>query len=158
MLVAEAKSCLAGIQANRLLCTSDALPFGVGLSIETDIPLVYSRGSNDVAVHDLVGAYDIGHPVVLLMNIFADFDSIAHFVDGAKQVGLEINSVLVIVNLGIAPLPQNIPTYALLRLPSLIKELELAGQLPTPQANVIEQWLESRMELDVLNPRHNSVG
>src|SRR5690349_104106 len=49
---------------DHLLCTWDSLPLGVALSLRTNVPLVYSRGSSAEPVHDLVGAYDIGHPAV----------------------------------------------------------------------------------------------
>jgi hypothetical protein len=42
MIVSEAKNHLADIQANRFLCAHDSLPFGVALSLEIGIPLVYS--------------------------------------------------------------------------------------------------------------------
>ncbi len=146
-IVVEAKSLLAGIRANRLLCTYDALPIGVGLSLETDIPLIYSRGSSEAPVFDLIGAYDIGHPGVLLTNVLADFDPIVQLMAGAKQVGLEIHFVLAIVNLGFKSSAQDIQVVELLQLPNLISELVLSRDLPDSQARTILQWIEASAEL-----------
>ena len=146
-MVSDAKPLLTGMRANSLLCTYDALPLGVGLSVETDIPLIYSRGSSEAAVYDLIGAYAIGHPTVLLTNVFADFDHIARLMAGAKQVGLEVHSILAIINLGIVSIPQNVRVVELLQLPNLTNELALSGDLPRSQAQTIVQWIKSHMEL-----------
>lgn len=76
----------------RLVCTADALPLGMAISLMTKIPLVYSRGLNTSAVHDLVGAYDVGHPTALITNLI-DRDSdqdLALFKRRAESVGLHI--------------------------------------------------------------------
>lgn len=49
---------------DRLVCTAQAVPLGVALSLRTGVPLVYSRGSDGPGVEDLVGAYDVGHPAL----------------------------------------------------------------------------------------------
>jgi hypothetical protein len=100
-LAEEAMAHLSRDRAVRLLCTADAVPFGVGLSLETKIPLVYSQGINDRPVRDLVGAYDIGHETVLVTNIFSGFRPLSRLIADARQVGLEAQTLLAIVDLWI---------------------------------------------------------
>lgn len=147
ILVARANTLLTSVYANRLLCTADALPFGVGLSLETDIPLVYSRGSKDAPVYDLVGAYDIGHPALLLTNVLGDFEPVAQLMAGAQRVGLEIHMMLAIVDLGIATIPHDKRLLALLRLPDVIEALSQSGQLPQAHARTVQQWIEVHAHL-----------
>lgn len=141
VLIARAKTLLSAVHVNRLLCTADALPFGVGLSLETDIPLVYSRGSKDAPVYDLVGAYDIGHPALMLTNVLGDFEPVAQLMAGAQRVGLEIHTVLAIIDLGIATIPHDTTLLALLRLPAIIEALSQSGQLPPAHARTVKQWI-----------------
>ena len=146
ILVAEAKVLLAGIHMNRLLCMADAVPFGVGLSLETGIPLVYSRGSHRAPVNDLVGAYDIGHPVVFVMNVLGDFELVSQFMSGAHQVGLEIHTILAIVDLEIASIPQQIKVLSLLHLPTMIEYLAQIGELPQAHTRTIQEWVQAHIK------------
>ena len=74
---------LAGITVTRLLATSEAIPLGVALSLRLNVPLVYSKGTGTSPVDDLVGAYDIGHPALLITNSVGFDQSIAALVKGA---------------------------------------------------------------------------
>ena len=47
---------------DRLLCTADAVPFGVGAQPAHRDSAGLQPGHADAPVFDLVGAYDIGHP------------------------------------------------------------------------------------------------
>jgi hypothetical protein len=147
MIVAEARLLLAGIRTNRLVCTVDSLPLGMGLSLEIDIPLVYSRGSNDAPVYDLVGAYDIGHPAVLITNVLADFAAIGRLITKANQVGLEINSVLAIINIGTGTALPDTQVVELLSLTNVLSELSRSGDLSAWQARAIRGWIDKQLEL-----------
>ncbi|MCZ2095261.1 MAG: hypothetical protein LC121_03125, partial [Anaerolineae bacterium] len=89
LVALEAQNKVAGLHANRLLCAANALPFGIAFSLRSGVPLVYSRSSADAPVFDLVGAYDIGHPALLLTNSVGDGDAHAALVSAARRVGLE---------------------------------------------------------------------
>lgn len=83
---------------DRLVAHSEAIPLATALSLNTGVSLVYSRGRGELAVHDLVGAYDVGHPACLIVNtITPDVES---FLADAKRVGLEIHTILEIVSTG----------------------------------------------------------
>lgn len=122
---------------DRLVSMADAVPFGVALALQTGIPLVYSRGSQDAAVHDLVGAYDIGHPAVLLANT-PDADGAA-LIEGARRVGLNIHHMLVIVDTG--QMVDGVDMQALLSLRSMADRLAKDGTLPDGHARLVAQWL-----------------
>ena len=70
---------------NHLLSSAEALPFGVSLSLRTHIPLVYARGTDALTVYELAGAYDIGHPALLLGNTLAP--SLITLAEKARVVG-----------------------------------------------------------------------
>jgi orotate phosphoribosyltransferase len=121
----------------RLLCTYDAVSFGVALALRTSVPLVYSRGTNEGAATDLVGGYDIGHKTLLVTNV-AESDPLAlPLVKRARTVGLETTNALVILDAGGATLG----TRALLRLDDAARLLEEAGALSTGHLRVILAWL-----------------
>ena len=127
-------------KVDHILSAADALPFGVSLSLKTQIPLVYARGTQAATVHELAGAYDIGHPALLLANTLAPplFD----LAQQAHVVGLETRTILVIVDEGLYS-TSNILTKSLLTLPDMIPELAEAGHLPAGQAQVVQRWIEA---------------
>lgn len=143
-LVSLVRDWLLSRQVNRLVSTSEAVPFGIALSLETGIPLVYSRGSNLPAVHDLVGAYDIGHPAALVTNVFNDGEAISRFLNRAKHVGLDIHSLIVLAEPGTALLPDDIAPYVLLSLPAVVKHLMDTDQIPVMQGQTVLDWIERK--------------
>jgi hypothetical protein len=126
---------------SRLVTTVDSLPFGVGLSLETGIPLVYSRGSGEAPSHDLVGAYDIGHPTLLLMNALDGTQNLQKFVANARSVGLQIHHLLTILRVGEAPTFGDITVQSLLNLHDLVKSLVDAGRLPAGHRQAVLDWV-----------------
>lgn len=125
---------------DHLLSTGDALPFGVGLSLKTQIPLVYARGTQAATVHELAGAYDIGHPALLLAN--TSTPQLFNLVRRARVVGLETQAILTIVNEGLYS-TTDIPTESLLNLPDMIPELLESGHLPAGQAQMVQHWIKT---------------
>jgi hypothetical protein len=121
---------------DHLLCTHDAVPFGVALSLATGIPLVYSRGRGEAPVHDLVGAYDIGHPALLVANVWDD--GAERLAAAGRRVGLEVRAGLAVLDIGTQP--HNLIFTALLRLPDVLETLVASGQLPQGQADVVKSW------------------
>ncbi len=125
---------------DRLVCTADSLPLGLALALETNIPLVYSRGRGQQAVNDLVGAYDIGHPALLLVQTLDDVESIEQFTKQAQQVGLGINSLLAIIATEKTGFALDIEVNALLQLTHMVDHLAAAGYLPDGHAQSIASW------------------
>lgn len=147
-VAAEARPFLAQAPCDRLVCLPDSLPLGIALSLETGIPLVYSRGSGEAAVYDLVGAYDIGHPALLLVNTLDAAQDLSQFVGGAHRVGLNILQAVAVVNLGRLPPPADFAVRALLHLPDAVHHLAGNGRLPVRHAQVV---------LNFLNPHPDST-
>ncbi|MBC8171328.1 MAG: hypothetical protein H7X77_06635 [Anaerolineae bacterium] len=115
----------------RLVCTADSIPLGVAVSLETGIPLIYSRGHGEVPVYDLVGAYDVGHPAALVMNIFEQSAMIANLQSNAHRVGLNIE-------FGVAVLGLNRPSELiepLIGLEEMVDSLVVRGKLPAKPAS-----------------------
>lgn len=127
---------------DRLLATADAIPFGVALSFVTGIPLVYSQGTGAAAVHDLTGAYDIGHPALLVTNHLTDWEHTRALVQGARQVGLTVNSVLSVVTSHMLPVTADLKATGLVYLPDVVQRLSEQGELSPLHAQVVETWLQ----------------
>lgn len=131
-------------QAERLLCTDDALPLGMTLSLKHSIPLVYSRTGS----LELTGAYDIGHPTVLVTNVL-DHQStglqplIAH----ARQVGLQVNAVIAVLDAGCRMI--DLPVFAVFQLDDIVRELVQAGELPERQAILVLEWCVGEKHADL---------
>jgi orotate phosphoribosyltransferase len=122
---------------DHLVCPLDALPFGVALSQSTSIPLVYSQSNA------LAGAYDIGHPALLVANQLNRPDELEHLISYARRVGLEINQALIIVNEGWSTL-RGVKVEALLDLPELIQILTQHELIPVGQGRTVLDWISLR--------------
>ncbi|MBZ0296067.1 MAG: hypothetical protein K8L99_26135 [Anaerolineae bacterium] len=124
---------------NRLLCSVETMPIGIGLSLQSGIPLVYSQGNNEAAVYDLVGAYDIGHPAALVINILANDDQVNRLVASARGVGLNIHHILAIVDFEYKQ--TSIECRSLVTISEMLTYLRQNQHLRAPHLQVIERWL-----------------
>lgn len=137
----EAETILDGLNVNRLLCSADALPFGVAVSLRRSVPLVYSRGTSAPPVSDLVGAYDIGHPAILLTNAVGLLNTYAPLVSAARRVGLETHALLTILEIRHLSPPDGVTVVPLLRLDSVVYDLRRDGHLPAGHADAVLEWI-----------------
>jgi hypothetical protein len=138
-VIDAAQVAVQGVDYDRLLCSFDAVPFGVALGLGAGIPLVYSRGSGDQPVSDLIGAYDIGHPALLLTNSVGWEAYPAHLISGAKRVGLEVHTVLTVLET--RPVREAAKVLPLLRLGEVVGDMEAAGRIPARHAQAVRDWL-----------------
>lgn len=120
---------------DRLVCPVDSVPLGVALALKTGVPMVYSRGGTHDAVHDLVGAYDIGHPAMFVTNV-AGMTDYSELLSSVRRVGLDVRGTIALVNLKRAP-----DVTALFRLDEIVDVLVERGSLPGGQAEAVRQWL-----------------
>jgi hypothetical protein len=123
------------VGVDRLVCTVDAVPFGTAVSLAADIPLVYSLGTDAPGVHDLIGAYDVGHPAILLANIQREIPP--QLIEKAQRVGLDIQQTITVFGLD---------NRALVNLGDLMDELVARKRLSGGQREAVMHWLRDRSE------------
>ncbi len=114
---------------DHLLSTIDAIPFGVALSLHTQKPLVYSRGGKLSPAYDLVGAYDVGHPAVLLTNVIVDGEALKPLIGAANRVGLAVHTIISIFSLSQYIALDDITVTALLPIHQVLAYLGEIGYL-----------------------------
>jgi hypothetical protein len=125
---------------DRIVCEADSVPLGVAVSLQSGIPLIYSNGRNESGVYDLVGAYDVGHPAVLVVNILDDTEHLRRLIKKARGVGLEIKMVVAIIGIRIF---DDVPTQSLLNLATVIRLLVDSGDLAAAQGNSVLEHLNA---------------
>jgi hypothetical protein len=141
-LVELAQPFIPNTRYDRILSTPEAIPFGTSLSVTSQIPLVYSQGSNLLPVHDLVGAYDVGHPAILVTNVLRNDTKFAQLIERAGRVGLNVERVLAV--LGDDHRPTKLDAVTLINLPDLLTDLVGQGIVPKKQAEAVQAWLNGR--------------
>ena len=152
-LVDHAAALIGQAEIDHLICPLSALPVGITLSTKISVPLVYSRGTDGSPVFDLVGAYDIGHPALLVVNDLFDASGLLRLVHNAQQVGLEVTQVMVMVGAGISHL-DSLPVMNLVHLPTAVRQLVEHRLLPADHGQAVLNWLESQSQV---SPRPGSV-
>jgi orotate phosphoribosyltransferase len=136
-----------GIAVDRLLTTVDALPLGVALSLRTNVPLVYPYGEirDYTAAFAIEGAYDVGHPTLLLSDVLIDAQHANRITALARKVGLEVHGVLAVVDLGLGARDElegaGCAVRCVLRLDEMLPVLAEAGMLPPAMRETVEAWL-----------------
>jgi hypothetical protein len=85
---------------SRLLCPLDVVPLGTAVALRTGLPLVYSRGTREAPAVDLVGAYDIGHKTLLLLNDNTWDEAARTLIPRARNVGLDVSDAVALVDVG----------------------------------------------------------
>lgn len=85
----------------RLLATRAAIPLGAVVAVESNIPLTYPYGeAKDYTVaYTIEGAYDVGHPTTLLMDVLTSPAEILTLIAQARQVGLVVQQVIAVLGL-----------------------------------------------------------
>ncbi len=121
--------------------TADAIPFATALSLASGVPLVYSRGTAEPASVDLVGAYDGGHPALLLANAVGAGDDLRPLVSKARRVGLEIDTLLTILEVRAALPIEGVRIVPLLRLDAVVRQLSDAAGLPQQHTQTVLEWI-----------------
>lgn len=137
---------LTGIEVDRLLTTQAAIPVGTALSLRAGLPMVYPFGAarDHTDAFMIEGAYDVGHPTVLLSDVLIDSEqanTIAHL---AQRVGLEIGTVLAVLDLGrgarAALVESGYEVRCLLSLRDVLPQLQVVGLLRPPMRAAVEAW------------------
>jgi hypothetical protein len=128
------------VRFDRILCPLDALPLAVAVELELQIPVVYSRKRSEAAVFDLVGAYDIGHPTLVIAN-YADSDLMT-LIDQAERVGLRLSVVWTVIEL--AQVIPDVETHCLLTLNAILDDPSVQSRFARGQIDAVRAWLSEK--------------
>jgi hypothetical protein len=146
-LIADyAGAILDPLSFDRLVCTADSVPLGTAISLQTGKPLVYSLGTDAPGVHDLIGAYDVGHPAVLLLNVWDGETMLGDLLPKAARVGLDIHHIIPIFDRAPAQ-AAGVLVQPMLRLRPLIQQMVDMGRVPAGAAHQVGQWLDANASL-----------
>lgn len=126
---------------DRLVSHSDCVPIASAISLNTGISLVYSRGCGEISVHDLVGAYDIGHPACLIVNTWDESMNI--FLADCHRVGLKIHSIVEIIGLG--QVTDGITHHSVYTLEAILHELYLSKTISEEHIQSIQPYIEKNI-------------
>ncbi len=126
---------------DHLIVAADSVPLGVACALQSELSLVYSRGRSEPAVYDLVGSYNSGHKGALLINGVEDEITIEKFVSNARSVGLEVPSIVSVLELKPYAQLAGIPVRRVFRLADLVKELLNAKRLSEEQTQAVMKWI-----------------
>ncbi|MCE2490818.1 MAG: hypothetical protein J4G17_12715 [Anaerolineae bacterium] len=124
---------------DRLLAANGAQAWGNALAMRQRIPLVYCQGD------ELVGAYDIGHPALLLACGHEQDVELLALMRSAGRVGLEVCALVSLLDSGRDRLGK-VPVHALLDFEELVQDLVSGGALPAGQGRQVERWLFNRRQ------------
>jgi orotate phosphoribosyltransferase len=142
-----ADALLQQVDADRLLVTADSLPIGVALSLRANLPLVYPYGELRActAAFAIEGAYDVGHPTLLLSDTLIDPAQTEALAALAGRVGLDVHAMLAVIDLELGARAQlESAGYAVtcaLTLRAMLPVLADDGLLPPVMRATVEHWL-----------------
>ncbi len=133
------------LDVDRLIVPADSLPLGIGCALRTGLSLVYSQGRGETPVHDLVGVYDSGHKAVLIVNQLDDrvILPLSKIIFDARNVGLEVCSIIALMDVYQQPDMGGIPIYPIFQLQVVLDELSRMGRLSLNQAHTVLQWIDA---------------
>jgi hypothetical protein len=129
-------------EVDHLLATADSVPLGLVCSLQSNLSLVYSRGKGETAVFDLVGSYNSGHKSALLINCVDVGATIEIFIANARSVGLEVDTIVVLLEMRSADQLAGIPFRSVFRLVDVVQELVARGRLSAGQSQAVLSWID----------------
>lgn len=120
-----------------LFCPAEGIPLGMAMSLQTDKPLLYSthRASN---ARDFIGAYDVGHPAVLVVPVFEDEEKITRLARDVQRVGLEMVGVVCLLRMAT---PHRMQVASLYEIDTVLAMFKQQGWLPQTQSVQVQAWL-----------------
>jgi len=120
-----------------LFCAAEGIPLGMAMSLQTDKPLLYST-HRAAHARDFIGAYDVGHPAVLVVPVFDDEEKITRLARDVQRVGLEMVGIVSLLKLCT---PQRLRVVSLYDIDTVLDEFSVQGWLPVSQEAQMRQWL-----------------
>jgi len=140
---------LDGALADRVLTTQEAIPLGVALSLRTSLPMTYPYGDvrDYTAAFAIEGAYDVGHPTLLLADVLEGADQAQHLIALAHRVGLQVGDVLAVLDLGLGASAQlaanGYRVETLIALRDLLAPFVEARILTPAMSATVSHWLDA---------------
>lgn len=137
----------AATGADRMLTTQEAIPLGTAVSLAAGLPMVYPYGRvyNHTPAYAIEGAYDVGHPTLLLSDVLLDAAQAEVITRLARRVGLEITLALSVLDLGIGAQAELVragfAVDVILTLAEALPILEREGLLPARMRAAVENWM-----------------
>lgn len=139
-LASEAVNHINSFNPERLVSTLDALPLSILISHKTQIPVVYDLGKHDTPVHSLIGAYDVGHPSVLVNLQWEGEQKTTAFLKNTRSVGLNIQGIISVLNADIQQVPGS-NVISLIELDDFVSYLTQENLIPAGQAAAVRLWM-----------------
>lgn len=136
------------VAADRLLTTGDAIPLGTALSLASGVPMTYPYGEvrDYTAAYAIEGAYDVGHPTVLLSDVLIDGTQAEQITALARRVGLDVHAVLAVLDLGLGAREQlsamDYTVHSVLALDDMLPLLAENDMLPAGMRATVQNWLD----------------
>jgi|GEM_PF-534279 orotate phosphoribosyltransferase len=141
---------VAAAGADRILTTHDAIPLGTAVSLASEVPMVYPYGqvADHTAAYAIEGAYDVGHPTLLLSDVLLGAEQTRAIAALARRVGLDITLVLAALDLGIGAREElerdGFAVETTVALPAALPQLEREGWLPAGMRAGVERWIAAQ--------------
>lgn len=123
-----------------LFCAAEGIPLGMAMSLQTHKPLLYSTHRTSHA-RDFIGAYDVGHPAVLISPVFDDEEKIARLARDIQRVGLEMVGIVSLLTLS---RPKRLQVVSLYDIDTVLSTFESQEWLPQTQSAHVQTWLANR--------------
>lgn len=123
-----------------LFCAAEGIPLGMAMSLQTDRPLLYST-HRAAHARDFIGAYDVGHPAVLIVPVFDDEEKITRLARDVQRVGLEMVGIVSLLKLSA---PHRLHVVSLYDIDTVLDTFGTQGWLPATQESQVRQWLANR--------------
>lgn len=127
---------------NRLLCTADAVGLGTLVSQDTGLPLVYAEEKGHETI--LVGAYDTGHPTVLIVNDSME-QGVERLIKAAQQVGLDVMGIVGLMVVGEITSVGTVQYQAVLSLAEAVARAVAEGRIPPGMGRMVAERLKQQV-------------
>ncbi len=123
---------------SHLLTPARSIALGTAVGLEMTTPLVYQPRHDKT---ELVGAFDIGHPAAMIIDVFDRKFPPMTLINYARHVGLDIQYAYALVDLENGALPPGIQVFSVLTLRRIVDWAAGDRRIPPGQANAVRDWI-----------------
>lgn len=130
---------VGGVSFDRILCPIDCLPLGVMVGQLAGVPLVYVQNRFDSPVKDFVGAYDIAHPTLVIVNVLDGLFDIRSLMKKCAAVGLEPRYVASLLSLLPVDSLEDIAQFSLWQWDDFLQDVQTMGLITASYAEYLQK-------------------